>query len=116
MKYALVLSLLAFASSAFALEFTAKIDDINCKIENGIVTRTMSFGKETKASFTETKAVKLEGLAPFVQKVVETASNVAEANSEFVFTMTVDGKTYLLNTRESTEGLYLIRMISRICR
>ncbi len=116
MKFALLFAVLAFSASSFATTFTAQIDDIACKIDNGNVTRTVTFGKDVKASFTETKTVKLEGIAPFVQKVVETASNVAEADTEFVFTMNHEGKNYILNTRESMEGLHLIRMISRICR
>lgn len=114
MKTAIVL--FALSSSAFATDFYAKIDDINCKIEKGIVTRKASFGKEFIGSFTETKLVKMDGLEPFIAKAALTATDRPNTDSEFAYSMKHEGKMYTLNVDDSRESQSLIRMISRICR
>ena len=114
MKTALVL--LALSSSAFAADFYAKIDGIDCKIEKGIVTRKASFGKDFIGSFTESSSVKLDGLAPFIERAALTATDRPNTNPEFAYSMKHEGKMYTLNVDDSRESQSLIRMISRICR
>ncbi len=117
MRTAFFLVTLAFATSTFATEFYAKIDAVDCKIENGVMTRKYTFGKEFKASTTETKMVKLEGLAPFIEKAIATARDIeAPAGAEYVYSMKHEGKLYHLAVDDSRESMSLIRMISNICR
>lgn len=117
MKFALALVAIAFTSSVFAADFHAVIDDVECSIVNGKVTRTASFGKEFIGSVTETKTVELSGLAPFIRKVSEVSSQLPQSNdTEYRYTMIHDGKSYSLNTRDSIESSMIVRMVSKICR
>lgn len=116
MKMALTLAAFILTSSAFATDFYAKIDVIDCKIENGVVTRTHTFGKEFKGSATETKTVKLEGLAPFIEKAIATARELDPSETEYVYSMKHEGKTYNLSVNDSRESQAIIRMITGICR
>lgn len=116
MKF-IALTIALMASSAFATEFSARIDNIDCKISNGVVSRTQSFGKDMKASFTETKTVSMKGTEAFIRLATETASQLpASENSDFSYTMSHEGKTYYLDVDDSKETMYLIRMITKICR
>ena len=115
MKFAFALVVIAFTSSVFAADFHAKIDDVDCSITNGVVTRTASFGKEFIGSVTEMKVVKMDGLAPFIRKAIETSTE-APADAEYVYTMKHEGKTYNIGARDSLESQMLVRMISKICR
>lgn len=114
MKFAL--ALLALSTSAFATDFYAKIDDVDCKIEKGIVTRKASFGKDAIGSYTETKTVKMEGLAPFIERAMLTSTQTPGSMPEYAYSMKHEGKSYILNVDDSRESQSLIRMISRICR
>lgn len=114
MKTALIL--LALSSSAFAADFYAKIDSVDCKIEKGIVTRKASFGKDFIGSYSEMKLVKLEGLAPFIARAALTSSQVPGTDSEYSYSMKHEGKMYTLNVNDSLESMSLVRMITRICR
>ncbi len=115
MKFALILTAL-ISSSAFATDFFAKIENNNCKIENGLVTRTSFLGKEATASFTETKNVKIEGIAHLVAKAIEVSSPFPGNDVNYRFTMKHEGTAYLLDTRDSSESMALINMIARLCR
>ncbi|MES2525502.1 MAG: hypothetical protein V4598_00380 [Bdellovibrionota bacterium] len=117
MKFALALIAIAFTSSVFATDFHAKLLDVDCSISNGVVTRTSTFGKEFLGSVTETKNVKMDGLAPFIRKAIETATETpVEADAEYVYTMKHDGKSYNIGVRDSIESQMLVRMVSKICR
>ncbi len=117
MKFLFTVVAFALTSSAFATHFHAVIDDVECSIADGKVTRTASFGKEFIGSFKETKSIELSGLAPFIRKVSEVSSQLPHSNdSEFRFTMIHEGKSYSLNTRDSLESSMIVRMISKICR
>lgn len=117
MKF-LALTIAFIAAPLFAgTEFNARIDNTDCKISNGVVSRTQTFGKDTKASFTETKAVSMNGVDSFIKLATETASQLP-TNDEFgiSYSMNHEGKTYFLNVNDSKETMYLIRMITKICR
>lgn len=116
MKLALTLATFVLASSAFATDFFAKIDNVDCTIVNGNVTRTLNFGKEFTGSVTETKTVSMKGLAPFIEKAIATARDLDPANPEFSYKMKHEGKTYILSTDDSRESMALVRMITNICR
>ena len=117
MKFAFAVVAIVFTSSVFAADFHAVIDDVECSIVNGKVTRVSSFGKEFIGSFKETKTVELAGLAPFIRKVSEVSSQLPHStDTEYRYTMTHEGKSYSLNTRDSIESSMIVRMISRICR
>ncbi len=116
MKLSSLVVLLALSTSAMATEFYATMDRTDCKIINGTVTRTTTFGKEVTGSFTESKKVTMEGLAPFIEKALVVSSQTPSADREFAYSMKYEGKTYTLNTEDSTESMTLVRMISKICR
>lgn len=118
MKIFIVLIALSFSSMALATEFFAQIEEVDCKIVNGMVTRTATFGKEARASYTETKSVKLEGLAPFIEKAIATASETPISGNvtDITFSMKHEDKMYYLDVDQAREVQYLIRMIARICR
>lgn len=117
MKFAFAVVAIAFTSSVFAADFHAVIDDVECSIVNGKVTRTSSFGKDFIGSFKETKTVELAGLAPFIRKATEVSSQIpSSADADYAYTMIHDGKSYTLSTRDSIESSMLVRMITRICR
>lgn len=82
MKLALILATFVLASSAFATDFFAKIDKVDCKIVNGNVTRTLNFGKDFTGSVTETKTVSMNGLAPFIEKAIATAREIESADPD----------------------------------
>ena len=112
----IAIALLALSTSAFATDFYAKMDDVDCKIENGVVTRKATFGKDFIGSYTETKTVKVEGLTPFIERAMLTSSQTTGSHPDFAYSMKHEGKTYLLNVDDSRESQSLVRMISRICR
>lgn len=102
--------------SAFATDFAAKMEDVNCTIKNGVVTRTQVFGKEALGSITETKMVKMNAEA-LIMKAMETSTQApAGADDEYVYSMIHEGKTYTLSTSDSKESMFLIRMITKSCR
>ena len=114
--FALTIALMT-SFSGFAAEFSARIDNIDCKIANGTVTRTQTFGKDIKASFTEKKMVSMDGIESLIKLASETASQIpASEDSQFSYSMTHEGKTYFLDVNDSKETMYLIRMITKICR
>lgn len=115
MKKFLTAICLVSSVSAFAVEFSAKIEDTKCTIKNGVVTRTQTIGKDKLASFTETKNIKMNVDAALIEKAIETATE-RPANADYVYTMTHEGKTYTLATDDSKESIVLMRMITRICR
>lgn len=116
MKNLFIAICLVSSVSAFATDFTAKMEDVNCTIKNGIVTRTQTFGKEALGSITETKSVSMKADA-LIMKAMETSSQLpAGAQDEYVYTMIHEGKTYTLNTSDSKESMFLIRMITKSCR
>lgn len=107
---------IAMMSSAFAADFSAKMEDVNCTIKNGVVTRTQTFGKEALGSITETKMVKFNADA-LIAKAAELSSQLpAGSGEDYVYTMTHEGKTYTLSTQDSKEVMFLIRMITKSCR
>lgn len=116
MKKLLVGICLVSSVSAFATDFTAKMEDVNCTIKNGVVTRTQTFGKDALGSITETKTVKMNAEA-LIMKAMETSSQLpAGADDEYVYTMIHEGKSYTLTTSDSKESMFLIRMITKSCR
>lgn len=116
MKKLFVAVCLVSSISAFAAEFSAKMEDVNCTIKNGVVTRTQTFGKEALGTISETKMVTMKADA-FIAKAMEVSSQVpARADEDYVYTMTQEGKTYTLSTNDSKEVMLLIRMITKSCR
>jgi hypothetical protein len=115
MKFASIVVLLALSASAMATEFYAKIDNTECSIINGVVTSKTSFGKEFTGSFTQTKNVSIEGLTPFIDRAIVTATQTT-SDSGLLFTMKHEGKTYVLNAEDSMESMSLVRMITKVCR
>jgi hypothetical protein len=116
MKFLLALTVFALTSSAFAFDFTAKFEEFDCKIVNGQVTQTITYGKQNKVSSTETKTVTLEGLAPVVEKAIAQTSGRPSRSWMYEFTVTHEGQTYLLNPEDSTESMLLIKLLQNICR
>lgn len=116
MKLAFILSTFVIASSAFATDFYAKMVNVDCSIENGTVTRTYSFGKDTVATATETKSVKFQDLGPIVEKAIASVRDVHSPDSDYAYSMKHEGKLYALNVDDSRESMALIRMISGLCR
>lgn len=117
MKFIVMALVATFSISAFATEFSAKIDRVYCTIANNKVVRTQYMNKTKTLSFTETKTTTIEGLDSVLPKVLETAAvTPADMEQDYVFTMTHEGKTYLLETQASPETQVLIRMISAHCR
>lgn len=118
MKKLIFLAVLAISTSAMATEFKAHIEDVDCSINaEGVVTRTQTFGKEKKAAYTETKKVSFSNLDTFISKALEVSSTqVPSADEAYVFSMIHNGQTYRLNMDDSTESLFLVRIISRVCR
>ena len=116
MKNLFIAICLVSSVSAFATDFTAKMEDVNCTIKNGVVTRTQTFGKDALGSITETKNVKMNAEA-LIMKAMETSTQVpAGADEDYVYSMTHEGKTYTLTTSDSKESMFLIRMITKSCR
>lgn len=116
MKKLFVLISLVFSVTALATDFTAKMEDVTCSIKNGLVTRTQVFGKDALGSITEMKVVKMNAEA-LIAKAMEVSSQTpARADELYVYTMTHEGKTYTLNTQDSKESMFLIRMITKSCR
>lgn len=119
MKFAAILMGLVFSVASFATEFSAKIENVNCTIANGEVVRTQTLGKKAEGSFTEKKNVTIKGIESFIQKSVETSSQVPASTeySEFYeYKMIHEGKTYYLDTKDSDESMILVRMITKLCR
>ncbi len=116
MKFIAFTIALMTSVTVFAADFSARIDNIDCKISNGTVSRTQTFGKDTKASFTETKTVTLNGAEALIKLASETASQIPASEAEFSYSMTHEGKTYYLDVNDSKETMYLIRMITKLCR
>lgn len=118
MKFLVTLTALTLSVSAFATEFKAQIMDIDCTITSeGKVTRTQTFGKEAKASFTEVKMISFKNLEALLPKVMEVSSQLPAQNEDgFAYTMIHEGKTYTLDTRDSKESMFLVRMITKSCR
>jgi hypothetical protein len=116
MKFLFALALTSLTASAFAVEFSAKFENIDCKIANGTVTRTIALMKNTEATLTETKSVKLENADQLVQKAIDSASVRPSRDSVYVFTMTNEGKTYYLNSEDSREAMALMKMLAEVCR
>lgn len=114
----LVIAIVATLSlSALATEFNAKIDRVSCAINNGKVVRTQFMNKARTVSFTENKFVAIDGLENLLPKVLETAAQTpADMEQDYVFTMTHEGKTYVLATEDSPETQVLIRLIAQSCR
>lgn len=105
---------LSLSFSSFAADFVLKIDDVNCTISKGVVTRTQKVGV---ASFVEKKNVTMNGIDELVAKAAEVSSQLpVNPAEEYVHQMIVDGKTYTLNLNDSKESMTLIRLTSRICR
>lgn len=108
---------LVIGMSAFATEFNAKIDDVQCRIVNNTVTRTQTFGKDVTASFTETKKVSISGMEELAYRVAATSTQTPTSeDGSFRYTMSVDGKPYHLNVNDSKESMILVRMITKLCR
>jgi type 1 fimbria pilin len=116
MKFASALIVLTLSTGALATEFYANIDHTSCSIVNGTATWTTTFGKEFIGSFTQSKTVTMEGLAPFIEKASLVSSQTPSADREFSYSMKHEGKTYTLNAEDSTESMALVRMITKICR
>lgn len=116
MKNLFIVLGIASTLSAYATEFSAKMDDVNCTIKNNIVTRTQTFGKDASASITEMKEVKFSADS-LIMKAMEASTQVpAGTDDEFAFSMVHEGKSYSLNTSDSKETMALIRMITKSCR
>jgi len=116
MKNLFITVCLVLSVSAFATDFTAKMEDVSCTIKNGIVTRTQTFGKDALGSITETKSVKMNADA-LIMKAMETSTQVpAGADDDYVYSMIHEGKTYTLNVNDSKESMFLVRMITKSCR
>lgn len=116
MKNLFITICLVSSVSAFATDFTAKMEDVNCTIKNGVVTRTQTFGKEALGSITETKTVKMNAES-LIMKAMETSTQTpAGADEDYVYSMNHEGKTYTLNVNDSKESMFLIRMITKSCR
>jgi len=117
MKFIVLALVATFSISAFATELSAKIDRTFCTINNGKIVRTQFMNKTRTVSFTENKTVSINGLENLLPKVLETAAvTPADMEQDYVFTMTHEGKTYLLNTEDSPETQVLIRLIAQSCR
>lgn len=116
MKKVLAVVCLVSAVSAFAADFSAKMEDVNCTIKNGVVTRTQTFGKDALGSITETRIVNMKAEALIAKAMEVSSQSPASADELYVYTMTHEGKTYTLSTQDSKESMFLIRMISKSCR
>lgn len=117
MKFVVLALTAAFSLTAFATDFSAKIDRTFCTITNGKMVRTQYMNKARSVSFTENKNVVINGLENLLPKVLETAAqSPIDMEQDYVFTMIHEGKTYLLNTEDSPETQVLIRLIAQSCR
>jgi hypothetical protein len=116
MKFVFAIAAIAMSASVFATDFTAKFEEVDCKISNGNVTRTMTFGKDNKVSATETSTVSFEGLTPVIEKAVAQTSGRPSRSWMYSFSVTHEGQTHLLNPEDSNEALLLIKLLQRVCR
>lgn len=118
MKKLITISVLALSFSSFGAELKGRIGGVDCSISgNGTVTRTQTFGKDQKVSFTETKTITMKNLDSLIPKVLEVSrEGTPSAMDEFAFALVHEGKSYLLNINDSTESMFLVRMIGQVCR
>ena len=117
MKAMIVALISVFSLSAFAAEFSAKLDRVYCTIANNKLIRTQYMNKDQTLSFVETKTIQINGLDSMLPKVLETAVEApADRSGDYVFTMKHEGKEYLLDVDASDETRFVIRMISQSCR
>lgn len=118
MKKMTILAVLALSTQAFATEFKAHISDTDCTISSkGVVTRTQTFGRDVKASFTETKTITLSNIDALLPKILEISPERApNPEEEYTYSMTHEGKTYTLSANDSKESMTLVRIITNSCR
>lgn len=117
MKFVVLALVAAFSISAIATEFNAKLDRVFCSINNDKLVRTQFLNKTRTVSFTENKTVAFDGVETLLPRVLETAAvTPADMGQDYVFTMTHEGKTYVLTVDDSPETQVLIRLIAQSCR
>ncbi len=117
MKFIVLALVAAFSISAMATEFNAKLDRVICTINNSKLVRTQYMNKARTVSFTDNKTVAIAGVETLLPKVLETAAvTPADMEQDYVFTMTHEGKTYVLDVKDSPETQVLIRLIAQSCR
>lgn len=117
MKTALVtISLMASMSSFAATEFSGKMLNVTCKITGTQVTRTQTFGKEKKSSFTEKKSISLENFDFVAKAAAESSTGNPSYDPDFTYAVTYEGKTYPVNADDSKESLTIVQVINKLCR
>jgi hypothetical protein len=114
-SFALATLMLSMTSIA-ATEFNAKMLNVDCKITSTEVTRTYTVGKENKASFTEKKEISMKGIDALAKIAAASTSGRPSTDTEYVYNMTYEGKTYLLSLDDSKESTTLMNIVSRLCR
>jgi hypothetical protein len=117
MKFVVMALVAAFSVSAMATELNAKMGRVYCTINGSKLVRTQYINKTSTVSFTETKTVEIKGIESLLPKVLETAAPAPlERTEEYVYTMTHEGRSYLLDTSASPETQVLVRLITSSCR
>lgn len=113
LKTTFVTAILTFSLSSMAsIELRSQVDSDSCTIKGNQVSKTTSY-LQGELKVTKTGTVKIEGLQEVARRAIE--STTSTGNGHYTHELVSDGETYLLNTKDSTESMVLVNMMSRIC-
>lgn len=116
-KFAAVVFALSLSSAAFAgVELKIVSDKVNCTIANNEVVRTLTFGKEKELKMTEKSVMTFEGIEAMAEKALAVSVNQASDLLDQSYIVVKNGKETILDSDESNESLYLIRLMVKACR
>ncbi len=109
----LAIALLSFSAQS-AVELYVKNTNVECKISNDKVVRTVTLNKG-KAGFSTTSQIKSFGIYELAEKAISLATT-RTSPIDILFTATVDGQTAQLNFEDSAEAKILIQFLAANCK